>query len=249
MMGQIESKKPIGMLILIGCLVCGSNMAAALSIEPLTVEMSTTGSGARTTLNIENNSAQPVPLQLRASRITLDKNGNRVDLGSDDNFLIIPDQPLLPPNTAQSIRVQWVGEADIPESETYIISAEQLPVALDAVSSGIQVVMNYSVAVNVAPPGSTGVLEVVGTDIASVDGKRLASVTLKNSGNRHIFVSSGSVRLSANGWSVNLDKPALRKTMGLGLLLPSKERVFVLDAEVPSGVAQYTAEFSGLKIN
>jgi hypothetical protein len=109
--------------------------------------------------------------------------------------------------------------------------------------------MSYAVAVNVAPAGASGALEVIGTDIASVDGRRLARVTVKNSGNRHIFVSSGTARLSASGWSVDLDKPSLRKTMGLGLLLPGKERIFTLDADVPSGINQYTAEFSGLKIN
>jgi fimbrial chaperone protein len=249
MMGTIRLRKTQLLLTFIASLFCGSHMAAALSIEPLTMEMTTAGSGGRATLHIKNDSAQAVPIQLRVNRITLDKEGNRVDLGVDDNFLIIPDQPLVPPNTEQSIRVQWVGDADIPESQTYIITAEQLPVELGAVNSGIQIVMSYAVAVNVAPAGASGALEVVGTDIASVDGRRLARVTVKNSGNRHIFVSSGTARLSGSGWSVDLDKPSLRKTMGLGLLLPGKERIFTLDADVPNGVSQYTAEFSGLKIN
>jgi fimbrial chaperone protein len=251
MMGLTKSKKLAGTLAFVAGLFCASHLAFALSIEPLIVEMSTAGSGARTTLQIENPTAQQVPMEFHVRRIKLDRDGKVVDLGqADNNFLIIPDQPLLQPNTVQAIRVQWVGDIELSESQTYIIVAEQLPVvALDARQSGIQVVMNFSIIVNVAPPGSAGALEVVGTDVAPVNGKRLARVTLRNTGNRHIILGDGSVTLSSESWSVDLNKTSLRQTMGLGLLPPGTERVFVLGAEVPNSVTRYRAEFSGLNTN
>ena len=59
----------------------------------------------------------------------------------------------------QVIRLQWVGEPEIPTSQAYYVSVEQLPVPFepgskDAASAQVQVLYNMRALAVVAPPGA-----------------------------------------------------------------------------------------------
>ena len=143
----------------------------------------------------------------------------------------------------QVFRVQWVGDGDIKKSQTYRFSTSQIPVQLPDQKSGIQIVMSFGVTVNVAPPDGQSQIVVVGAKPAkSKDGRRLATLTVKNLGNKHAYLNESVITLSASAWSAQLTPFEFAQKVGLGIVQPGKERRFFLSIEVPANVSAITAK-------
>ncbi len=103
--------------------------------------------------------------------------------------------------------------------------------------------MSFGVTVNVAPPkGQAAILVESAAPVAGKDGKRLASLTVKNPGNKHAYLKQSTIRLSGGGWSAEMTPGEIAQKVGLGIVQPGHERRFVLPVEVPSGVTQIKAD-------
>ena len=146
------SKFKIAILILISVIsLMATSIAAAMSVSPIVIDLSVTGRNARNQISVINTLTYDLPVEINVSEVYVDENGvtSTKDVG-EDNFMIFPPQALIKPGATQVFRVQWVGEP-IDESKSYIFSVAQLPVELDKGVSGIQLLYNFQVVVNVAP--------------------------------------------------------------------------------------------------
>ncbi|MGB0087223.1 MAG: molecular chaperone [Rhodomicrobiaceae bacterium] len=220
-----------------------SKSSFAMSVEPMVIDMSTTGKLARESFAVSNNGTKPLPVEISVSRLELGVNGEQKTQSAGDEFLIYPAQAMIPAGGSQVFRVQWIGEPYIPKSQAYSFSVSQIPVALPKGTSGIQVLMNFGVIVNVAPPkGQAAILVESAAPVAGKDGKRLASLTVKNPGNKHAYLKQSTIRLSGGGWSAEMTPGEIAQKVGLGIVQPGHERRFVLPVEVPSGVTQIKAD-------
>ena len=219
------------------------SIARAMTVTPLSLELSSSGSANKSTLRVFNNAAKPIPIEIQVFRVTLDEKGKTYSEPAPNSFLVFPPQKVIAAGGSQTFRVQWLGAPDIKQSETYILSVNQLPVNLATEKSGVEVVYNFAVIVNVAPPGAQSSVKLIGAKIITDDKNvRRPLITVKNVGNRHAFVSDGSILLSAGKWSKTISSPDLRDTFGLGLVQPGKTRQFVLKTEIPAQVSTIEAE-------
>lgn len=216
--------------------------AQAMSVTPLSLELAASGPANKSTLRVHNDGAAPIPVEIQIARVTLNEKGESLSEAASGQFLIFPPQAIIPAGTSQSFRVQWLGDPKLQESQTFVFSVNQLPVDLGASKSGVQIVFNFSVIVNVAPLQGQTLLKLVAAGVAPDEkGVKRAIITVTNSGNRHALLGNGSVVLSEGDWSKTITGGELRQMIGLGLVQPGRTRRFSLAVEIPQQVSKIDA--------
>jgi fimbrial chaperone protein len=211
--------------------------AAAMGVTPTQVEMVSAGQKARAQITVTNDSPKAMPVELSIERLVLDEKGATRTSAAGDTFLVFPPQALIAPGASQVFRLQWVGEPQIAQSDSYMISVNQIPVNMAKGRSAVQIVMAMGVQVNVAPPEGAASLRLLEAGIATgKDGKRHPAITVENPTNVHALLPDATIKLSSGAWSRTLEKNELSGTMGIGLVQPGKRRRFVLPVDVPAGV-------------
>jgi len=216
--------------------------AAAMSVTPIHVEMTSAGSGGRAQVTVTNDGADPLPVEAVIQRMSVSEDGTQKLAKAGEDFLVFPPQALIPAGGSQVFRVQWVGEPMITQSESFMLSMNQIPVKLPAGQSAVQVVTSFGVVINVAPPQGAPALTLVGTGVAkSKDGKRHPTITVENPTNIHALLPQSTIRLSGDGWSYDLQPLELSEKVGIGLVQPGHKRRFVLPVELPVEVTSVQA--------
>lgn len=196
----------IGSAIVATALVVGGASVYAMRVSPMIVEMTTTGSDAVARVEVQNLNAGRLPFETRITRLEFDANGIPTETPADADFIVFPPQGMLPQGARQVVRLQWVGGAEIPTSQAYYLSVNQLPVPVDpgagAQSAQVQVVYHMKALVVVAPPGAKPNVET--TSVKTIDYQPPAAkqgdplppkvpgveVMMKNSGRRHAMMSA-----------------------------------------------------------
>jgi fimbrial chaperone protein len=130
----------------------------AMRVSPMIVEMTTTGTDSVARIEVQNLNSGKLPFETRITRLTFDENGVPSETPADGDFLVFPPQGMLPQGARQVIRLQWVGGPDIPTSQAYYLSVNQLPIPADPTaapeSAQVQVVYHMKALVVVAPAGA-----------------------------------------------------------------------------------------------
>ena len=212
--------------------------ALAIGVSPLVVEANEANSGTDSRFVADNADATPVPVEVVVSRIKLGLNGEITEIpGGADDLLILPPQALLQPGQSQAFRVQYVGPA-MTESQSYFVSVNQVPV--DTGETGVQLVYNFRVLVNVAPLQGAPDLSFVQTEVTNVGGKSRPALTVRNAGLRHALISQMTAltikQVDASGKTVYEEKLTggrLNDVFGIGLVSPRSDRRFVLPIDLP----------------
>lgn len=216
--------------------------ALAVTVAPMQIEMVSTGGRSHATVSVVNNSDQPLPIEVVASRMSMDESGNPKMSKASDEFLLMPPQAMIPPRATQNFRIQWLGEPVLQSSQSFYIFFNQVPLKSPPGKAAVQVVMSMGVMVNVAPPHGRADLRVVGTGIATdAHGKRHPMIIVQNHSNVHGLLPQGTVHLAAGNWTETLPPGLLSETIGSGLVQPGKRRKFVLPVDVPQGVTSVRA--------
>lgn len=215
----------------------------ALTVSPTQVEMTAAGQRGRAQVTVTNDGAQPIPIEIALQQMALDEAGERKLSKAEDNFLILPPQAVIGPGATQVFRIQWVGDPDLAESQSYMLTVNQIPVKLPAGKSGVQIVMSFGVNVNVAPVRGSPQLRLVGTGIAiDKSGARRPTITVENPSKVHALLPQATIALSGGrGWTRTLSSAELNQRIGIGLVQPGKRRKFTLPVDVPADVQSITA--------
>lgn len=142
--------------------------ARAMRVTPVIFDMTTTGAASKKIVSVTSNGTNPLPVELIVFPIDLDSNGKPIKLtGNEDDLMIFPPQAVIPPGKTQTFRVQWVGDPELPQSRSYSISINQVPVQIDMpdaqpdkVHTAVQVVLNFSIFATVQPTMGSAELKV-----------------------------------------------------------------------------------------
>ncbi|MGH1351627.1 MAG: fimbrial biogenesis chaperone [Methyloligellaceae bacterium] len=231
------------LLLTITAIISQHSTINAMGVNPVVMEMTSAGRGSKGSIRVVNDGKNKLPVEIVISRVELGPEGEQSLRPAGEEFLIFPPQALVPPGATQNFRVQWVGKPDIPESQSYIFSVNQVPVKMPKGQSGVQLVFNFGTVVNVGPPSGAPSIKLLKSEISKDKrGKRRPAVTLRNSSNVHARLSDATVRLSGNGWSETMTPAILRQKLGVGLIQPGKVRKLMLPVEVPASVTSIKTE-------
>lgn len=208
-------------------LFAASPAHAGVRVEPMSYDLSPSGTGARQDLRVENTSAQPTPVDVFVERREILPDGSEKRTPADDDFLIFPPQGIVPGNGFQTFRVQYVG-APITRTVLYSVTIAQQPVDMSGSGdSGVQVLFNLGTLAAVSPPNSEPNV-VVETVAPSAEAAKL-TVTVSNEGSRYTRLRTGRWTFTAaNGASEILEGEALQKAIAQPLIEPGTRRVIEL---------------------
>jgi len=176
----------------------------AQSVEPMIFELEPLGSRSSQSLRIVNQNSGSMTIEIVPLKIVLDEFGKETHILAEEDFLIYPPQTIIPADATQLIKVKYIGDPTIENSQAYRISVNQLPVDLKTDSAGVSILTKFLTMVNVVPKKSRPELKI--TDVTADENDRWL-VTVENSGNRF-----GS--LSNTSWEIeNTQDPAQSKDL------------------------------------
>lgn len=212
--------------------------AWALLVRPVLLDLTSTGSNSSGSLEVINDRNRPVAVEVTVKKLTLPERGDPV-LTPDDgaNFQIFPPIASIAPGARQVFRVRWVGNPAPAESQLYMFSTSELPVANRPNSTTVQVLYAINSVVAVRAPNAKPNIAIDSmARVTRPDGKSGIEITFANTGPSHGFVTQAELELrdDAANWSHTFEPSDLNNAFGLGLVPANSKRVMFLPvADLP----------------
>jgi fimbrial chaperone protein len=232
-------------------LIAGGMVAYAMTVQPVVVELQTSGRGMSQTVSVENTFTNPLPVELRVEDLTFGNDGLTGTGQDSGDLLVFPPQAIIQPGQTQTFRIQYVGESTIARSKHFYVTVAQLPVQLPEGESAIQILYNFRILTSVAPPNSAPAVRVTAADVArDAAGAPAPAVTFTNDSVMHGFLSQGRLRIVQRDGSGRevfrrvIPGPELQQTIGLGLVGAGQTRRVVIPIALPAEGGEIEAEFT-----
>jgi len=223
------------------CALAGLAPAYAVNVQPLSLEMVSIGTSSRSSIQVVNDGAAPMPVEIVIKKLDIGEDGKTTSSPVSDEFLVFPPQAVVPAGATQSFRVQWIGAPDLKKSQTYMLSVNQLPVKMKPGESGVQMVFDFGVIVSVAPAGAQSALKLLSSEAATQGEKRGAAITVENPGAMYSYFSDAKLILESGSWRKVISPGELRQLVGYGVVMPGKKRRILVPADVPGGAGKVSA--------
>lgn len=216
-------------------------VAHALVLQPLAVDMRSSGTQASTTFRVVNDGQSVMPVEVSYKRMTLGETGGPVlSNARGDEFVIFPPQATIRPGATQVFRVQWVGNPAVAKSESYMFSFSQVPVERPDNVTGIQVLYSLQSVVSVAPVQGIPALTFKSARPVPLEkGGHGVEVVIENQSPVHGYFSRVRLQLRREvtpgriAWQKTFDTGELSAAIGLGLVPGGQTRKFVLPVDQP----------------
>lgn len=217
-------------------------MLFGFSVNPMVVEIDPQGAKSQKIYVLTNPSDSPKPVEITVAKPYVD--GNDIETlkheEGEDQFLIIPQQLTLPPNSRRSVKVFYVGDP-IEQEDTYRIIFRELPVHVETdpdaeateTSVDMKIVMEYQTRVWLTPGGLKEDLDVIAFQSAEdeMTKKPILNLKVANNGQRHGYLKNLELLVLTNkGKKFTLSKEQIRPMLGQ-VLLKESEKSFVLNWE------------------
>lgn len=187
--------------------------AIFFTLAPMVTSFAPVGRGAAQAFQVVNGSGDtPVAVELYMVTRAYDLNGQEINnrKEAEENFLVYPTQVLLQPGEAQTVRVNWLGEAEPNKELAFRLIAEQLPGLTDTETTrtegrevSLTTLVRYAASVYITPAGvSPDVVIESATHQKNAQGKDELVITFQNKGTSHFILSDIDYTLTVNGKSV-----------------------------------------------
>jgi P pilus assembly chaperone PapD len=231
--------------------VARAPFATAMTVQPVVIDLQTSGRGMSQVITVENNFATPLPVELNVQELQLTPDGVKQTGKDPGDLLVFPPQTLIQPGQTQTFRVQYVGNPDLASSKHYYVTVAQLPVKLPQGQSAIQILYNFQVLISISPSGSKPQIGVQNAEIGqNAEGKPIPLVTLRNAANTHGYLSNGRINVvekNATGariFTKTLSSAEIQQTMGFGLIGGGQTRKITVPVELPDATGTVEASFA-----
>lgn len=225
--------------------------ALAMTVQPVVIDLQTSGRQMSTVVTVENTFATPLPVELSVQELELTPEGVKQTGKDPGDLLVFPPQAIIEPGQTQTFRIQYVGDPALAKSKHYYITVAQLPVKLPEGQSAIQILYNFQVLVSVAPSGIKPQMSVQSAEIGrNSAGKPVPVLTVANDSTAHGYLANGRLRIvqkDASGkqvFSKTMSGGEIQQTMGFGLIGGGQVRRVTVPVELPSSEGNVEASFS-----
>lgn len=216
--------------------------AVATTVSPVNVEMAAAGPKSRTQITVTNTGDDPIAIEPSAETLTVLQSGSTKTDPSEESFLILPTQALIQPGASQVFRVQYVGDPALPESQSFLITMTEIPVKGMSSNVGLQLLLSFGVAVNVAPTHGVAALQLVSTGIKKDKaGKERPFVVVENPTPNHALLRDADITVDTGSGAKRLAPGEIENALGTGLVQPGRRREFLLPVDVPANTHSVTA--------
>ena len=212
--------------------------AEAARVSPMIVEIEPLGRGSVARIELSNPGQAEFPVEVQMFRGVISEAGELELTPADEQFLVFPPQRVVPAQSQQVFRVQYIGEPELSASEIYYLQIRQIPVDISSGESQVQVVVNFNVLVNVVPRGTSpepvveSIRPAVREDVTGIE------VRLANHGTRYFTAGTMPWRIGGTGEDgtvvdISLAPEEVAKMIGVGVVAPGRARIFFIQTEKP----------------
>lgn len=225
--------------------------AYAMTVQPVVIDLTTSGRGMAQVLTVENTFDRPLPVEIRMEGLTLTPDGVQTTGVDTGELAVFPPQALIQPGQRQSFRVQYVGDPAISRSKHFYVTAAQLPVQLPEGAANIQLLYNFQVLVSVAPEGVKPELAIQSAEVGrDEEGRPTPVITVTNTSVAHGFLSRGRLRVTQYDdagkqiFQQQLAGPEIQQTLGYGLVGGGQTRRLTLPMPLPQAGGRVEVQFT-----
>lgn len=240
-----------GAVVAIAIAAAVSVAAYAMVVQPVVIDLTTSGRGMSQVITVENTFDKPLPVEMRIEGLDLNPEGVNATGKDPGDLSVFPPQAMIQPGQRQSFRVQYVGEPALARSKHYFVTAAQLPVLTNDTQSNVQLLYNFQVLVSVSPDGAKPALSIASAEIGKdAEGNPAPVIVVANASAAHGYLSRGRVRivqLSPDGKEVfrkEISGPELQQTLGYGLIGGGQTRRMTLPMRLPQPGGRIEAQFT-----
>jgi fimbrial chaperone protein len=190
-------KAPAYALVAIVIAALVATAVYAMTVTPVIVDLTTSGSRMSQVVTIENKYAKPVTLEILTQEAEYTDEGVRGTGKQTEDLLVFPPQAQIAPGGTQAVRIQYVGDPDIAQSKHYFVTVAQLPVKMPEGQSGVQLLYNFQIVTGVAMSGKKPNISVASAEsYMGGDNKPRILLVLKNDSDTYGYLSNGSLRIT-----------------------------------------------------
>lgn len=250
-MSNFKPARALAALAVLATLATTAFDTVAMTVQPVVLDLQTSGRGMNQVVSVINDSASPLPVELNVQEFFISATGTQSTGKDPGDLVIFPPQALIQPGQTQTFRVQYVGNAALAKSKHYHINVAQLPVTLPKGQSRIQVLYNFVVLASVGPQSATPALRVLSTSLGKNDaGKSVPVVTVANDSATYGYLSRGKLRITGSDQSgkevfrQTLSGAELQQSLGMGLIGSGQQRQFILPVVLPAEGRTVAAQFT-----
>lgn len=176
---------------------------------------------------IENDSNEPIAIQMSVAKRSMDINGKEVQTEEKEALTLYPDQLIVPPGEKRSVKVTWNGtdKSKLLSEEAYRVIAEQLPIDIAKTKkkgANIKVLLRYVAAFYVSSDDFESAVVMKSVDVSKDEVK----FTLENGGKEHQVLTKLTLSFKSGEKMIEIPSESLKGMAGENILANSK-RVFV----------------------
>ena len=114
--------------------------ADAMTVQPVVIDLQTSGRQMTQVVTVENTFANPLPVELRVEELTFDENGVHSSGTQSDDLLVFPPQALIQPGQTQTFRIQYVGDPALRREDQIVGGGDQQQRCIDGLQASIDTV-------------------------------------------------------------------------------------------------------------
>ena len=225
--------------------------AAAMTVQPVVIDLETSGRAMSEIIIVENTFEQALPVEVTMQSLDLTEDGVQASGVDTGELAVFPPQALIQPGERQNFRVQYVGDPALARSKHYYVTVAQLPVQTEEGSSNIQLLYHFQVLVSVSAGGTRPEISVTTAEIGRDDeGAPVPVITASNGSAAHGYLSRGRLEIvqrDAAGTEVfrqEISGPQFQQSLGYGLIGGSQSRRITLPGALPSTEGTITAKYT-----
>lgn len=240
----------LGRLLAAAALAGAATPALAVSVQPLIIDLQTSGRRTSELVRVENTYPTAMPIELRITEGEYVDGAVRSSGKPTDDLLVFPPQAMIAPGQTQGFRIQYVGDPALTRSKHYVVTVAQLPVPMPGNQSTVQILYNFNVIVGVVAPGAKSDLHIVSSEIVQdKDGKPRTVLTVRNDGENYGYLANGSLRLVQRDGTQkevfrrDLTNDQINQEIGLGLVAPGQSRRIPVPIDLPQPGGSVEAQF------
>ena len=176
-----------------------------------------------TVITVNNTRDQNLPVEIVMKRRVVHPDGRQEFIAAEEDFSVFPPLALIPGGQSQAIRISYIGDPSISDSQAFIAEVQEVPVSEEGFT-GVVFAYNFGVAIYVRADGARAAVELSAAE-RDDDGIRF---TVTNSGTDFAMLTDMSVRMSIAGQAVQLMPAQLAEMVENPIIPPHSSRDFHL---------------------
>lgn len=205
-------------------LVVANGIAApawAHEVSPIRAYINVGRGEASTVVSVRNTRDRNLPIEIVALRRDVATDGSETLVDASAQFLVFPTQFMIAKGASQSVRIEYVGDRALKQSQSYLIDVREVPVVPEGFT-GVFTAYNFGVALYIVAPSVRPELAV--SDIALKDGK--VTFRLANTGGEYAILTRERVTLEFPGGPVEITPSDFVTRLGSPIVPPNAVRDF-----------------------